>query len=170
MVIESTKQGNSIFDEMKSRVFELYMMERQIAYETHAVGDKLNEALEISENDYNFNLLKLDNFSILSKRHESIRRRFVEQKLYIEQMEISEKQKIEAILTSAYIFKDCGMSLINRNASSENIYLLACAMSNINPSEYSLYQDLVIYEFDKLVRLLRNFSSASIEPNKRYTK
>lgn len=163
MVTGDTRTHNSIYDEMKSRAFELHMMERQSAYETYTADDELNDALKISEDDYNFNLSKSDDLATLSKMRESLRRRFVEQKLYIEQMDISEKNKIEVILTSACILRNFGTSLINRNTANEELYLLACAMVNVEPSSYSHYENIILYHFNELVKMLE--SIGRLKPN-----
>lgn len=173
MVIKSTRQGNSVYDEMKSRVFNLHMMERQSAYETYTADDELNEALELTEEDYDFNLFKLDVLMTLSKMNESLKRRFIEQKIYIDQMDISEKQKIEAILTSACIIRNFGTSLMNRNVSNEAVYLLARAMVDIETSSYSYYENLILYHFNELVKMLRNVDGLKVnhvKQDKQYVK
>ena len=173
MVIKSTRQENSVYDEMKSRVFNLYMIERQGAYEIYTADDELNEALEISEDNYNANLFKLDVLMALAKMHESVKRRFVEQKIYIDQMDIPEKQKVEAILTSACILKNFGTSIMNRKASNETICLLARAMVNIEPSSYSYYENLILYHFEQIVKMLRNVNGLKVnhvKQNKQYVK
>ena len=173
MVIENKRQGNSLFDEMKARTFELYMIGRQSAYETFTADDELADALRICEDDYTFNLFKLDVLAYLSNRREEVRRKFVEQKMYIDQMDIPEKNKIQAILTSACILNDFGTSIINRNASNQDIYLVSRAMVNIELSSYAYYENLILYHFDKLVKLLGNVDGITINhirQDKQYVK
>lgn len=170
MVLESTRKGNSIFDELKERAFALYMTERQSAYEVYTADDELNEALEMSEDAYNFNLLKLDDLAYLTSAPEMIQRRFIQQKLYIEQMDMSEKSKIETILTSASIMKNFGVAFISRSISEENFNLLAHAMVDIEPSNYFLYKELVLHRVDKLIYLLRKVNDSPIIHHKQYQK
>lgn len=170
MVIQSTRKQNSFFDEMKSRAFELYMMERQRAYETHTADDELSEALKISEDDYNFNLLKLDDLASLANSSEALKRRFIKQKLYIDQLDIVEKQKIESILTSACILKNFGVCLVNKNISEEELYLIARAMVNVETGSYSYYENLILTHLDRLVEMLRNVDGLTINHVKQYVK
>lgn len=173
MVIESTRKGNSIFDEMKSRVFSLYMMKRQSAYETYTADDELKDALAISEDEYSLNLYKLDELVELSKMSQFLSKQFITQKMYIEQMDIPEKDKIESILTSACIFKNFGVGLINRNTTEEEFYLIARAMVNVEPISYSYYEHLILGYFDILVKMLKNIEGLKVnhvKQDKQYVK
>ena len=170
MVIQSTRQGNSIYDEMKSRAFSLHTMERQRAYEKYTDDWDLNEELELSEDNFNFNLFKLDDLAALSKMPEPLRRKFIEQKIYIDQMDIPEKNKVEAILTSACILKNFGVLLVNKNLSQDELYLVARAMVSVEPCSYSYYENLILYHFDKLVKMLKNVDGLTINHTKQYMK
>jgi len=173
MVIESTRKGNSIYDEMKSRVFDIYVQERQSAYEAYTFDDELKDALETIDDEYSLDLNKLDELVSLSKMDELLRKKFIIQKMCIEQMDISEKDKVESILTSACLFKNFGIGLINRNTTEEEFYLIARAMVNVEPNSYSYYEDLILGHFDRLIKMLQNAEGLKVNhvrQDKQYIK
>lgn len=136
----STRKGNSMFDEMKSRVFEQKTYEEMKAHDNLADGE-LEEYLDVIESDYVFNLAKVDELADLSTRSEEIQRRFIEQKFYIEEKNISEKAKIQTILTTA--------SILNRvdtrpqDLRLEELYLLSAAMIQMPFENYPVYGDVL---------------------------
>jgi len=141
MVIQSTREGNSIYDEMKSRVFELHMLERQTAYESNMADDELAKALEISEDDFNFSLFKLDELASLAHNSEDIKRKFISQKLYIENSSISSKNKIEVILTTACILTRIHKQI--KNLTEQELFLLGQIMVNVPLEHYPTYGEVL---------------------------
>lgn len=160
MEFKSTRNNNSIFDELKSRLYTQSVIEKNDAYKKYTLDEELVEAIEISEDDYNFNLFKLDQVAALDNQLLGIRKKFISQKLYIERMEISEKEKLEIILTTACLLNNFGLKITLLHETS--LYLLARAMINIDLNNYSNYEILISSHLNNIMALLRNVDKTSI--------
>jgi len=137
MEFKSTRQGNSVYDEIKSRLFEQKLLERQTSYEKFEYDDELDESLNMIEDEYIFNLFKLDEILLLGNKTEELKRRFFEQKLFIESSDISEKQKVNAILTTACLLSRIYEQVKNFNV--EQLYTLSFSMAKTDLKNYHIY-------------------------------
>lgn len=137
MEFRSTRKGNSIYDEMKSKIFEQRLLERQLAYQKFEWDDELSETLDMIEDEYIFNLFKLDEISLLENKPEEVKRVFCEQKIYIEQADISEKEKNNLILTTTCLFTRIYPYI--KHLNDEQLYLLGTLMKNVNLEDYPVY-------------------------------
>ena len=150
MVLESNRNGNSIYDEMKSRLYEICLNERQMAYTAYSSDSDLAEVLRVIENDFTFNLFKLDEIAYLSRQTEEIQEKFINQKLYIDCMQISSKNKVEIILTTACILTKIDEQV--KNLTQEELFLLGHVMVNVPLKDYVRYGK-VLSDVDILERI-----------------
>lgn len=140
MELVGIKKENVFFEEMKSRISNQKRLEQIEAREKSSSG-MLEETLDVIESDYLFSLSKLDDVAELSSRDEQIRRKFIEQKIYIDGKDILEKNKIRTILTTACILSRVGTR--TQDLTSEELYLLAAAMIQIPLESYNCYGDVL---------------------------
>lgn len=146
---------NNIFNEMTEMVNNQRLIERESAYKSVCDG-ALEEALDTIESDYVFNLSKVDEIGSLLSRSEELQRKFLQQKFYIEYMNISEKAKIQTILTSA-----CILNRINtrtQDLKQDLFYLLSMAMIPIPLEQYGIYGDILSHPL-----LLQSIISKSLD-------
>jgi len=162
MVIQSTRKGNSIYDELKERLYIQKTIETQYAYRLYE-DSELDENLEMIEDNYDINLFKLDEITVLGEKSKEIKRKFIIQKLYIEDMKIPEKVKIENILTTACLLNYHSDLLMD--LSENQIYILSVASLNIG-NKYGIdwnckallkkQIDSLLPEFNKVTESLCN--------------
>ena len=139
MELVDIRKNNSIFDEMKNRLYLQKLEEISFAHKNKQDGE-LEEALDEIESDYIFNLSKLEYLLLLKEKDEETRRKFVEQKMYISCLNTTEKGKIQLILTTASLLNKVNTT---KNLTREELNLLAMAMVSIPTFDYELYCGLL---------------------------
>ena len=162
MVLQSTRKGNSVYDEMKERVHRQYLIDKQSAYINYSINSGLIEAMDTIEEEYNFNLFKLDELASLAHKAESLQRKFINQKFYIENMDVSSKTKIDSILTTACILNRFGNSVID--VPENIIYILSCVLLNTGIEEHDKYKMII----DQILVTFKR-EDESLEKTKQYT-
>ena len=78
MITEKTK-NNSVYVELKERLYEQKMIEMQSAYCFYGY-DELDENLEFIEDSYDINLYKLDEVAALKHQSKEVQLKFINQK------------------------------------------------------------------------------------------
>lgn len=133
----STQREIGVFDELKQRLYAQKVLEENSARIKTKDGE-LEELLDIIESNYTFNLFKLDEVAELDEKSQ---RKFIESKLYIEDTDISEKAKLQVILTTA-----CILNRVDTRAQEldvEKMNLLATFMVPIDIEDYPIYGDIL---------------------------
>lgn len=166
MVLKSTRKSNSIFDELKERLYIQRLIEIQFAYENYT-EDELDETLKNIDDDYDFNLFKLDEISILARQTDEIKRKFIIQKLYIEKLNIPEKAKIENILTVACLLNRHNNLIMDLNENT--LYILSLTLLNVGYQGISNfdYEPLIKKQLDIILPIIGNMKD-SLEKDKQY--
>lgn len=136
----SSKNKNSIFDNLKTQLYTEQLREKKQAYIDLQGGD-LEEALDVIESDYTFNLFKLDEVAELASISSEKQKKFIELKLYIEDMGISKKAKLQTILTSAGILNRAGTR--TQDLDNQEFFLLSAIMVPIQLEDYRTYGDVL---------------------------
>lgn len=137
MIIESTRKGNSIYDELKERLCIQKMIEMQSAYHFYDY-DELDENLELIEDSYDINLYKLDEVADLKRQTKEVQKKFILQKAYIENIDIPEQIKLENILTTACILNQC--SELVMDLPENELFMLSIFSLNTG-SKYGIDSD-----------------------------
>lgn len=144
MNFTSTRMGNSLFDQMKERVFNQKTLEEmQANYKLS--GGELEEVLDGIEGEYIFNLQKLDDIAELESRDEQIKKSFLKLKFYSEDMAISEKAKLQIILTGASVLNKVNTRV--EDLQEQELYLLSAAMVPVPLEDYNIYGDVLSNPF-----------------------
>ena len=136
----STRRGNSVFDELKDRVYHQKLVEEHIA-SRHKQSGELEEAMDIIESEFVLNLFKIDDVCELASMSEEVQRKFISQKLFVEGMNISEKAKLQSILTTASILGRVNTRV--QDLQDSELYLLAGAMVQMPLEDYGTYGDVL---------------------------
>ena len=137
MITQSTKQENSIYKEMELRVYQLNRLEIANVVAVMLSAPEREAALQLVADEHAFNLLKLDEIAVLANQSEDLKTKFIRQKLHIESSKLSEKEKTNAILTTACLLSRIHFQI--ENLSDDELYLLAQTMVKVPLKDYSIY-------------------------------
>src|SRR5574344_1252732 len=103
-------------------------------------GD-LEERLDEIESMEAINLEKLDYVNELASRDIKIQRKFLELLLYVDELDISDFNKMSTILTSAVILSK--LEDHPEDLSVDYLYLISTAMISIPEEDYRMYGDVL---------------------------
>lgn len=140
MELISNERRNSVFDEMKMRVYNQKLQEEREAKLT-LEGKRQEERLENIEDEYITNLFKVDDIAELTSRDVALQRKFIEMKIALENADLNEKEKVEAIITSASILNRIDTHV--ETLPTQEFTLLALLLAPIAIEDYDMYGTLL---------------------------
>lgn len=140
MELISNERRNSVFDEMKMRVYNQKNQE-ELRAKLNLEGTQRKEKLDMIEEEYIANLFKLDDIAELASRDIDLQRKFMEMKLAFENTDMSEKNKVEAIITSASVLNRIDTRV--EDLSTSEFSLLVSALVPISIEKYNEYGELL---------------------------
>ena len=137
MVIQSTRKNNSIYDEVKERLYIQKLIDMRLASENYT-EDELDAQFENIDDNYDINLFKLDEVADLKRQTKEVQKKFILQKAYIENIDIPEQIKLENILTTACILNQC--SELVMDLPENELFMLSIFSLNTG-SKYGIDSD-----------------------------